>query len=153
MLDRGTDPLPLAYTYTPSSNTVGLLLHLQYYQRCKSMLFKMRGIVNVLCDSRVIIIWWLQKKDKKIHVFGVLIFFEDILLLSILRKSLWTRSLDDILLGKFKLSNSIILVEDIIKWKRYFEIFFIDHRAGDIGNKIIAGKYQKIRASLSPTLY
>ena len=44
----------------------------------------------------------------------------------------------------FTLSNSIILVEDLIKWKRGFEIFLIDHYAGDIGNKNNTGKYQKI---------
>ena len=42
------------------------------------------------------------------------------------------------------LSNSIILVEDRIRWKRGFEIFLTDHWAGNIGHKNIAGKYQKI---------
>ena len=36
--------------------------------------------------------------------------------------------------GSFTWSNSIILAEDLIKWKRGFEIFFIDHSAGDIWN-------------------
>ena len=40
LLDMGKGPL-LPYTYTPSSSTVDVLLHLQYYQRCKSMSFKM----------------------------------------------------------------------------------------------------------------
>ena len=35
----------------------------------------------------------------------------------------------------------IILVEDLINWKRRFEMFLIDHCAGDIGNKKITGKY------------
>ena len=35
------DPLHLPYTYTLSSSIVGLLLHLQYYQRCKPMILKM----------------------------------------------------------------------------------------------------------------
>ena len=35
------DPLPLPYTYTPSSSIVGLLLHLQYYQRCEPIILKM----------------------------------------------------------------------------------------------------------------
>ena len=43
--------------------------------------------------------------------------------------------------SNFISSNSIILVEDLIKWKRCFEIFLIDYCAGDIGNKNIAGKY------------
>ena len=38
------------------------------------------------------------------------------------------------------MSNSIILLEDLIRWKRGFEIFLIGQYAGDIGNKIIAGK-------------
>ena len=68
-----------------------------------------------------------DKKDKKILFFEVLIFFK-------------TPSLDYILLGNFILSNSIILLEDLIRWKRGFEIFLIGQYAGDIGNKIIAGK-------------
>ena len=57
--------------------------------------------------------------------------------------SLPTPSLDGILLEKytFTMSNSIILVEDLVKWKRFFEIFLIDHCAGDIGNKNINGNY------------
>ena len=50
-------------------------------------------------------------------------------------------SLDDMLLGNFTLPNSIISVEDLRRWKRSFEIFLIDHYAGDIGNENIAGKY------------
>ena len=50
-------------------------------------------------------------------------------------------SSDDILLENFSVSNSIILVEDQIRWKRGFEIFLIDHYAGDIGNKNIVSKY------------
>ena len=46
--------------------------------------------------------------------------------------------LDYILLGNFTLAKSIILVKDL---KRGFEIFLIDHHAGDIGNKNITGKY------------
>ena len=37
--------------------------------------------------------------------------------------------------------NSIILVEDLIRWKRGLEIFLIPRSAGDIENKNIAGKY------------
>ena len=61
--------------------------------------------------------------------------------MSISRNSLETPSLDDIFLGSFTLSNSIILVEDLIKWNRGFEICLIDHYAGEIGNKNISGKY------------
>ena len=50
-------------------------------------------------------------------------------------------------MGNFTLSNLITLAEDItdlIRGKRCFEIFLIDHCAGDIGDKNIAGKYQNI---------
>ena len=45
------------------------------------------------------------------------------------------------LFGNFALSDLIILVEDLIRWNKGFEIFFIDHYASDIRNKNIAGKY------------
>ena len=73
--------------------------------------------------------------------------------MSILKNYHQTLSLDDILLGNFTLPNSIILMEDWIRWKRGFETFLIEHCAGDIGNKNIAGNYQKILVSVSPTLY
>ena len=59
--------------------------------------------------------------------------------MSISRHFLQTPSSDDILAGKFTLSNSIILVEDLVKWKTGFENVLIDHFVGDIGNKNIAG--------------
>ena len=34
-------------------------------------------------------------------------------------------------------------MEDLIRCKRGFEIFLIEHFAGDVGNKNIAGKYLK----------
>ena len=43
--------------------------------------------------------------------------------------------------GKFYIAKFKISVKDLIKWKRGFEMFFIDHYAGDIGNKNITGKY------------
>ena len=68
-------------------------------------------------------------------------FFEDVLLLSISRNSLEISLLDDIFSGNFAMSNSIILVEDLRKWNRGFEIFLIDLCDGEIGNENIAGKY------------
>ena len=65
--------------------------------------------------------------------------FENVLLLSISRSSLQTPSLDDILLEN--LSNSIIPVKDLIRLRNGFEIFLIDHYAGDIENNNITGKY------------
>ena len=92
------------------------------------------------CDNKIIITYWMKKNYKKVHIFEVLIFFKNILLLSFSRNSLQTPSLYDIIWGNFTLSNSIMLVEDLIRWKRCFEIFLIDHLTDDIGNKNIAGK-------------
>ena len=39
----------------------------------------------------------------------------------------------------FTCSNSIILVESLVRWKKSFEKFLIGHYVGDIGNKDIAG--------------
>ena len=83
--------------------------------------------VNLFSDNRVTMNLLTEKEDKKIHVFEVLIFPENILLLQISRNSLQTPSLDDILLGNFTLSNSIIFVEDIITSNRDFVLFLIDH--------------------------
>ena len=94
-----------------------------------------------------------EKKDKKIHVFWITHFFENVLLLSVARNYLQTPSLDYKLLENFTLSKSIILLKDLIRWKRGLEIFLIDHDATDIRNKNIVGKYQKIFVSVSPTLY
>ena len=58
-----------------------------------------------------------------------------------LKKFLQTTSVGNILLENFTLSNSIILLEDLMKWKRCFEMFLIDYYAGDIENKNVAGKY------------
>ena len=68
-------------------------------------------------------------------------FFEDVSLLSVSRNFLETPSLLHIFLENFILSNSIILVEDQIRWNWGFEIFLIDHYASEIGNKNITGKY------------
>ena len=95
---------------------------------------------------------WLKKMIRKFR-FLKYSFFEKVLLLSVSRNSLQTPSLDDIILENSTLSNSIISVKDLIKWKKGFEIFLIDHYAGDIGNKYITGKYQKFLLSLRPTLY
>ena len=43
--------------------------------------------------------------------------------------------------GKFYIVKFIYLVEDLIRWKRCFEIFLTDHCAGDIGNENITLKY------------
>ena len=81
------------------------------------------------------------KNDKKIHVFDAFIFFENLQVPSISKNYFQTPSLDHALLGICTLSNSIILVEDLTRWKRGFETFFIGHYTGDNGNKNIAGRY------------
>ena len=53
-------------------------------------------------------------------------FFEDVPLLSIWRHFLQATSLDDTFCGNFTLSYSIILVEDLIRWNKGFETFWID---------------------------
>ena len=128
----GKDPALLLYTYTPSSSAVGHLLHMRYCQRFVPMILKM-------WVKRKFVLWQpryynllTQKKDRKIHAFEVLFF---------LKMCCYCQSLGDILLGNFTLPNSIILAEDLIKWKRGFEIFLIDRYAGHTGNKIIAGQY------------
>ena len=62
-------------------------------------------------------------------------FFEDVQLPSISRNYVETPSLDDIIFVYFTLPNSIILVEDLIRWNRGFEIFLIDHHSSEIRNK------------------
>ena len=130
------DLLLLLYTYTRSSCTAGLLQHLQYYQRCEPIISKCEWKIIFFATTRLL--WLLaQIKDNKIHVFWSThfsFFFFNVLLLSILR-------------------NSVILVKDLIRWTRCFEIFLIKHCAGDIENKNIAGKYSKIPVSVSITLF
>ena len=132
-MERGKEPLPLPYTYTSSTIAVGLLQHLQYYQKCEHIISKLKHIVSgwklfCVCDNHVIITYWLKKGQEKYSFF------------------LKTPSLDGIFLGA--LSNSIILVEDLIGWKKSFGIFLIDHYAGDIGNKNTVGKCKKIIVSM-----
>ena len=73
LLDREKDLLLLAYTYIPSTSTVGLLLHLQHYQRCEPMILKMWVKSKfVLCQPRYYNL--LTEKYKEIHVLEVLSF-------------------------------------------------------------------------------
>ena len=104
-------------------------------------------------NKQVVITYWLKKKDKKIHVFKELIFLRTYFFCQS-QEILFKHHLYLIYFWEqFTLSNSIILVEDLIRWMRCFEIFLIDHWAGDIGNKNIATKYKKILVSESSTLY
>ena len=116
-----------------SSSIVGLLLHLQNYSRFETMTIKMwvKRYNNLFA----------QKKNKKVHILKILTFWKRTVILPILKSSLQIPFLDDILWQHFTLSNSIILVKDLTRWKKRFEIFLIDQYAGDNGNKNIAGKY------------
>ena len=57
----------------------------------------------------------MERNDKQILIFEVLIFFEKVMLLSISINYLQTPSLIDITFVNFALSNSIILVEDRVR--------------------------------------
>ena len=62
-MDNGKNPLLLLYTYSLSSSTMGLLLYLQYYQRCEPLIFEMwvqskffllrPGYYNLLTEKRM----------------------------------------------------------------------------------------------------
>ena len=137
-MDRGKD---LFFLPTPFGRTRDLLLHLQYYQRCELIILKMWVKSKfVLWQSRYYNLLTAKNK-KKIMFLKYSFFFENLQVPSVSRNSLQTPSLDHALLGNFTLSNSIILVEDLMRWKRGFDIFLIDYYADDIGNKNIAGKY------------
>ena len=114
------------------STAVGLLLHLQYYHKFEPMILKM----------------WVRSEKVKGEKYS---FFEKLLLLSISRNLVQTPSSDDIVLGNFTFSNWIILVEDQIRWKKGFEIFLVDHCAGDIGNKNIALSVEKFLYQCHPS--
>ena len=91
----------LCCTYIPSSNTASLLLlHLQYYLICESMIFKMSVKSKFVLWKPRFYNLLTEKMDKKIHVFEVLIFFEKVLLL-FPRNFFQTPSLDDTFLGNF----------------------------------------------------
>ena len=116
----GKKPLLLPWICILYSSAVGLLLHLQHYQRCEPMILKMwvkskfvfcqEGPYNLLPE----------KKIKAKSRFWINNFFKDLMLLSISENSLQKPSLDDIFLGNFTFSNS---VEDLIRWNGGFKIF------------------------------
>ena len=84
--------------------------------------------------NHVIITYWLKKRNKKIHGFEMYCYAVNLKKLSSNTIFRWYT------FGNSALSNSIILVKDLTRWKRGFEIL-IDHYTGDIGNKNITGKY------------
>ena len=67
LLDRGKDLLLIPYAYIPSTSTVGLLLHLQHYQRCKPMVLKMSVKSKFVLCQPVYYNLLTEKRYKKIH--------------------------------------------------------------------------------------
>ena len=108
---------------------------MQYYQRYELKIFKM-WVKNkfVLWQPRFYNLL-TKEKDKKCTFLKYSDFWKRFITV-ISRNSLYIPSLDGIVLGNLTWSSSIILVEDLVKWKRCFEILLIDHFAGDIRNKI-----------------
>ena len=95
-----------------------------------------------------------DKKDKKIHVFEVLIYFFWKYIVTISLKKFSSNTISSWYnFGKYYIVIFNYLVEDLIQWKRCFEIFLMDHCASDIANKKIAGKHQNILVSVSSTRY
>ena len=75
-----------------------------------------------------------KKKDKKIHKFLKYSFlWKHTVKLSISRNSVPIPSLDDKLRKNFTLPNWIMLMAELKRWKKCFEIFLIDHYADDNG--------------------
>ena len=73
LLDRGKDLLLIPYAYIPSTSTVGLLLHLQHYQRCKPMVLKMSVKSKFVLCQPVYYNLLTEKRYKKIHWLCVII--------------------------------------------------------------------------------
>ena len=96
---------------------MGLFQHLQYYQRREPI------VLQILVKSKFVLrqpgYYNLLTEKKKgsgnlrLWITNFTHFFENILLLSILRNSLQPSSSDDTLIRNFTLSNSIILVKDL----------------------------------------
>ena len=94
---------------------MALLIDLQYYQRCETMILKMWVKSKFVLWQSLYYNLLTEKNDEQILIFEVFIFFEKVMLLSISINYLQTPSLNDIILVNFPLSNSIILVEDRVR--------------------------------------
>ena len=142
-MESGKDQIFLPSTHTLSSNTVGLLLHLlQFYQRCEPMILKLWAKSKFILSQPRYYNLLTDKKDKKIHVFEILIY--------------WKRT---VAVNPKKLSSSTIFrwytfaKFYIVKYNHFsggpnktkdifWNIFLkIDYCSGDIGNKNIPGNY------------
>ena len=134
LLDRGKYIPLLLYTSIPSNCTAGFLLHLQCYQRWEPTIFKMWVKSKfVLWQQQCYNYLLSEEKGKKIYIFlSTHFFWKHFVTVNLKRFFL---SSDYILGVNFTWSNSITLVEELIRWRRDFEIFLIDHYTGDTGNK------------------
>ena len=93
LFDRWEDSLHLPCTYNPSS-TVGLLLHLQYHQRCKPKILKMGmktkfvlwqpRCYNLLTEKKTI--WFLLIPERSNKVYFSLEEFINVFTAVLLRK-------------------------------------------------------------------
>ena len=95
--------------------------HLQYYQRCEPMIFRMRVKSSFFSENYAIITYWL-KEGWKIQIFEALFFWKRTVTANLKKFSLNT-------IFRWYTSNWIILEEDLIRQKRCFGIFLIDHCA------------------------
>ena len=131
-MDRGGEPPLFPFTITSSSSSEGLLLYLQYYRRWEQVIFKMQMKSKFVLQQLRYDNLLTQKKIRKFMFLKYSFSWKRTVNVNLKNLNFW---------GHFTLSNLIILLEDLIRWKRSFDIFLIDHYAGDIENKSIAGKY------------
>ena len=64
----------IPYTYTLSKSIVGILLHLQYYQRCEPIILKTWVKSKFVFSQPRYYNLLTEKNNKKMHVFEVLVF-------------------------------------------------------------------------------
>ena len=138
-MDRGKDPFFLLCNFTPFGSTLGLLLHLQYYQRYEPIILKMWVKSKFVLWQPLYFDLLTAKNNKKLTFWST--FFWELAGTVSLKKFFSNTILRSCAFGNFTLPDSIILVKDLIRWKTGFEIFLTDYYADDIGNKNIAGKY------------
>ena len=77
-----------------------------------------------------------EKQSKKVYVSEAISFWKYAVIVN-LNKFSSNTTFRWYFRGKCTWSNSIFLVEDLISWKRGYDVFWIDYYAGNIGNKNI----------------
>ena len=121
-IEKGKRSPSLYLHLYPPSTSAGLLLHLQYYQKWEFIILKM-----------------CVKSEK---VKGANYSFFRKLTLTVNLKELSSNTIFwCYTLGKFYIVKFDCFRERENKVKEGFEIFLIDHYAGDIQNKNVSGKY------------